>query len=113
MGTNRRFVGAVGPEAVPALCVTVSVWPATVSVPTRLAAVLAAALKVTVAFPVPLAPLVIVSQAWLLAAVQPQLLPPPVTMTSVFELPPAAGTVRVVGEIPKVQADPLWVTETV
>ena len=92
---------------------TVSVWPATVSVPTRLAAVLAAALKVTVTFPVPLAPLVIVSQAWLLAAVQPQLLPPAVTMTSVFELPPAAGTVRVVGEIPKVQADPLWVTETV
>ena len=93
---------------------TVSVCPATVSVPTRwLVAVLAAALKVTVAFPVPLVPLLIVSHALLLLAVQLQVLPPPVTMTSVFELPPAAGKDRVVGEMPKVQAEPDCVTVTV
>ena len=90
------------------------VWPATVSVPTRwLVAVLAAALNVTVAFPVPLVPLLIVSQAALLVAVQPHVLPPPVTMTSVVELPPAAANDRVVGEMPKVQEEPDCVTVTV
>ena len=93
---------------------TVSVWPATVNVPTRtLVAVLAAALNVTVAFPVPLAPLLIVSHAALLEAVQPQLVPPPVTVTSVFELPPPAGKERVAGEMAKVQAEPNCVTVTV
>ena len=48
-----------------------------------------------------------VNHVALLVAVQAQLAPPPVTITSVLELPPAAGTVRVVGEIPKVQEDPL------
>ena len=74
---------------------------------------LAGALKATVAFPVPLAPLVIVIQATLLLAVQAQLLPPPVTITSVLELPPTAGIDRVVGERPNVQDEPDCVTVTV
>ena len=79
----------------------------------QLPVVLAGALKVTVAFPVPLAPPVIVIHAALLLAVQAQLLPPPVTITSVFELPPTAAIGRVVGERPNVQDEPDWVTVTV
>ena len=74
---------------------------------------LAGALKATVAFPVPLAPLVIVIHAALLLAVQAQLVPPPVTITSVFELPPTAGIDRETGERPNVQDEPDWVTVTV
>ena len=52
------------------LWVTVTVWPATVSVPMRCDVdVLAVALKVTVPLPVPLAPPLIVSHAALLVAV--------------------------------------------
>jgi hypothetical protein len=97
------------------LWVTVRVWPATVSVPTRcVVAVFAATLKVTVAPTVPLAPLVIVNQGALLVAAQLQLLPL-VTMTSVLELPPAAPMVRAVGERPNVQEEeetPVWMTVT-
>ena len=67
---------------------------------------LAGALKVTVAFPVPLAPPVIVIHAALLLAVQAQLLPPPVTITRVLEVPPTAGIDRVTGERPNVQDEP-------
>ena len=52
------------------LWVTETVWPATVSVPTRCEVEgFAVALKVTVPLPDPLAPLLMVSQAALLAAV--------------------------------------------
>ena len=110
LGTKRRFDGIDGA----ALCVTVSVCPATVRVPTRwLVVVLAVALNVTVPFPVPLVPLPIVSQAALLVAVQLQLVPP-VTMTSVLEFPPPELNVRVVGDMPNVQEELLlWVTVTV
>ena len=67
----------------------------------------------TLAFPVPLAPPVIVIHAALLLAVQAQVLPPPVTITSVLELPPTAGMDRVTGERPNVQDEPDWVTVTV
>ncbi len=74
---------------------------------------LAGALNVTLAFPVPVAPPVIVIHVALLLAVQAQLLPPPVTITSVLELPPTAGMDRVTGERPNVQDEPDWVTVTV
>lgn len=55
---------------------TVTVWPATVSVPVRaLLVVFAATLKETVARPVPVAPAVTVIQLALLTAVQEQLEP--------------------------------------
>ena len=54
-------------------CVTVTLWPAMVSVAVRaVAVVLATALNATVPLPVPLAPEVTVSQLALLAAVQAQ-----------------------------------------
>ena len=59
-----------------AACVTVTVWPATVSVPVRgLVAVFAATLNVTVAMPAPVAPAVTVIQLSLLTATQVQLEP--------------------------------------
>ena len=92
-------------------CVTVTVWPATVSVPVRCAvAALVVALKVTVPLPDPLAPLPIVSQAALLVALHAQ---PVAAVTAVVDEPPAAVSVRDVGDTPKVQAAPLCVTVTV
>jgi hypothetical protein len=77
--------------------VTVNVLPAIVMVPVRDDVdVLAATLKATVPLPVPLAPLVIASQAALLVAVQPQVLP---AVTAVEKVSPALGDVRVAGEI--------------
>ena len=85
-------------------CVTVTVWPATVSVPTRCAVdVFAVALKVTVPLPLPLAPPLIVSQAALLAEDHVQ---PLAAVTAVVDEPAAEVSVREVGETPKVQLDP-------
>ena len=93
------------------LCVTVTVCPATVSVPTRCAVdVFAVALKVTVPFPLPLAPPLIVSQALLLAAVHVQ---PLAAVTAVVDEPAAEVSVGDVGETPNVQLIPLCVTVTV
>ena len=93
------------------LWVTVTVWPATVSVPTRCDVdVLAVALKVTVPLPLPLAPPLMVSHPALLVAVQVQ---PVAAVTVVVDDPAADVSVREVGETPKVQEMPLWVTVTV
>ncbi len=93
------------------LCVTVTVWPATVSVPTRWAVdVFAGALKVTVPLPLPLAPPLIVSQAALLVAAQAQ---PVAAVTAVVDEPAAEVSVRDVGDTPNVQLMPLCVTVTV
>jgi hypothetical protein len=78
-------------------CVTVNVCPATVSVPVRCAPVFADALYATVPPPLPLAPLVIVSQGALLDAVQAQ---PPAVVTVIGEpAPPLAATVAPPGAI--------------
>ena len=68
------------------------------------------ALKVTVPFPLPLAPLLIVSQAALLAAVQAH---PLAAVTAVVDEPAAEVSERDVGDTPKLQLTPLWVTVTV
>ena len=91
--------------------VTVTAWPATVSVPTRCDVdVLAVALKVTVPLPLPLAPPLMVSHAALLVAVQVH---PVAAVTAVVDDPAAEVSVREVGETPKVQVMPFWVTVTV
>jgi hypothetical protein len=74
-------------------CVTVRVWPATVTVPARLAvAVFAATFNVTVPPPLPLAGLTVIHVA-ALVAVQVQ----PVAVVTVAEaVPPAATTDAVV-----------------
>lgn len=74
--------------------VTLTACPAMLRVPVRAGPVLAAAVKPTVPFPLPLAPLVIVIQPDPLSAVQAQL---DVVATENVELPPATGTERVVG----------------
>jgi hypothetical protein len=88
----------------PLLCVTVNVCPPIVSVPVRPGPLFAAAVKLTLPLPVPLAPAVIVNQPSLLAAVQLQ---PAGAVTAIAGVdgPPAAGTVRLVGLI--VTAQPL------
>jgi hypothetical protein len=78
-------------------CVTVNVWPAIVAVAVRWSeVVLEATLKVTVPFAVPLAPLVNVSHAVLLAAVHAQ---PVVVVTTVEGEPPLDDTFCAVGVI--------------
>ena len=75
-------------QATPAW-VTVKVWPPTVIVAVRLSVVgFAATEKATVPEPVPVAPLVIVSQLWLLVAVLAQ--PVPVVTLKLPVLAPAA-----------------------
>lgn len=64
-----------------AACETVNVWPAIVIVPLRAAPVLAAAVKATVPFPVPDAPLVSVSQGALAVALHVHVLVEAVTAT--------------------------------
>ena len=83
-------VGAVGTDA----CVTVTVCPATVSVPVRGGVVVAAAVSATVPEPFPVTPLVICSHPTLLDAVQVH---PVVVVRVTLAVPPAAGTVRLVG----------------
>ena len=82
------------------LCVTVTVCPATVSVPLReVVAVLAATVYMTVPFPLPLPPPVTVIQLLLLVAVQLQPLP---AATLTLAPSPAAATVWLVGDTAKV-----------
>ena len=77
--------------------VTVNVCPAIVAVAMRCdVVVLGAALKVTVALPLPLAPLVRVSQAVLLTAVHVQ---PATVVTAVEGAPPLEPTFCDAGEI--------------
>ncbi len=85
--------------------VTVTVWPAMVSVPVRDdVAVLAAMANATAPLPLPPAPDVMVIQEALLVAVQPQ--PPPVVTVLLLELAGAPG-VSEVGDTVNVQgADP-------
>jgi hypothetical protein len=95
-----RMVRLVGVSVKPhpaAACVTVNVCPPIVSVPLReLALVFAAALNATVPVPVPLAPLVTVSQdALLLTPVQSH---PVAVVTVVDPVPPAAVTDWLVGD---------------
>ena len=83
------------------LWVTVTVWPATVSVPVRWdVEVFAVALNVTVPLPLPLAPPLMVSHAALLVAVHVQ---PVAAVTLVAEDPAADVRVAEVGVTPKVQ----------
>ena len=71
---TRRLTGAAG--GVTPACVTVTVCPATVSVPVRgVVAVLAATVKLTPPLPEPLGPVVMVIQLALVAAVHEQLVP--------------------------------------
>ena len=76
---------------------TVKVWPAMVIVPLRWAPVLAATATLTLpSGRVPVAPLLTVSHAALLVALQAQVLP---AVTATLVASPAAGEVRVVGAI--------------
>ena len=78
-------------------CVTVNAWPAIVTVPVRCAVpVLAATATLTLPLPVPFAEPPTLSHTAVLVAVQAQVLDV-VTATATFS--PAAGDVRVVGEI--------------
>jgi hypothetical protein len=79
-----------------AACVTVKVWPATVTVPVRSAPAFAATATLTVPFPVPVPPLATVSHAALLVALQAQVLP---AVTPTLAVSPAAGELRFAGEI--------------
>ena len=86
--------------------VTLKVWSAIVTVPVRCAVpVLAATMTSTLPSPVPPDPTL--SHAALLVVLQAQVLPA-VTVTATDS--PAAGDVRLVGEIPNVQGAPAWVT---
>ena len=68
--TTDKLFDAIANVHPAAACVTVNVWPATVSVPLRGdVLVLADALKPTLPLPVPLAPLVTVSHPVLLTPV--------------------------------------------
>jgi hypothetical protein len=88
--------------------VTVKIWPAMVNVPVRVVvAVFAATAIVAVPLPLPLPPALTVSQAALLVVDHAQELPA-VTLTDVDS--PAAGEVRVFGEIAYVHAAPACVT---
>jgi len=87
--------------------VTVKVWPAIVAVPVRgCADVLAATERLTVPFPLPLVPLVIVNQlVLLLNAVQAH---PVITDTFVDVEPPAATMLAAVDESAKTQGAADW-----
>jgi hypothetical protein len=92
-----------------ALCVTVNVWPAIIAVPVRgWVAVFAVALRLTVPLPVPVAPLVTVSQlVLLLTAVHEQ----PVGAVTLVEIVPAPATMsRLVGVSAKVHPAAACVT---
>jgi hypothetical protein len=84
-----------------AACDTVKVCAPIVSVPVRAAAVLAAAVKVTVPLPVPEAPPVIVSHAAFAAAVQAQVVADAVTAT--VPDPPVSAMFWLAGESVNVQ----------
>jgi len=91
---------------------TVTVCPATVSVPFRAAPGFAATLNRTDPLPLPLAPEVMVSHdGALLAAVQAQVAGP-VTVTVWLVAPPAGG-VNVNGLTVRLHSNPAWLTVTV
>ena len=93
--------GEIDGEQAAAACVTVNVAPAIVSVPVRLeATVFAATLKPTVPLPEPVAPLVTVIHAALLAAVHAH---PVGIVTSLLPVPAAAVNDWLAGEIAAVQ----------
>jgi len=75
-------------EAATAACVTVNVWPATVSVPARCAPLFAAMLYPTTPFPLPVAPDVTEIHGALLAAVHAQ---PDPAVTVIVPVIPVAG----------------------
>ena len=104
-------VGEIDGEQDAAACVTVNVAPAMVSVPVRLdATVFAATLKAAVPLPEPVAPLVTVIQAALLAAVQ---LHPLATLTLLLPVPPVAVKDWLVGVIDGEQETAACVTVNV
>ena len=95
-GYESAFFGTVCPvgglrvKLHPSACVTVNVWPATVSVPVRRGPVLAATVKFTAPLPVPVAGVTPVIQGALLAAVHEH---PDVAATAIaVPAPPAAAT---------------------
>jgi hypothetical protein len=93
---------------------TVNVWPPIVAVPVRALPEFAATLKVTVPFPLPLAPAATVTQAALLVAVHVH--PAAVDTATLIPVAPAAATDWLVGLIDTVQvvpADPAWLTVNV
>ena len=105
------LVGEIDGVHPAASCVTVNVTPAIVSVPVRLeATVFAATLKPAVPLPDPVAPLVTVIQAALLAAVHEQ---PVATVTLLLPVPADAEKDWVVGEIDGEQDAAAWVTVNV
>jgi hypothetical protein len=87
-------------------CVTLSVWPAMVTVPVRCAVPVFAA-TTTSTLPLPVLPDPTLNHAALLVVLHAHVLPA-VTVTATDS--PAAGDVRLVGEIPNVQGAPAWVT---
>jgi hypothetical protein len=90
---------------------TVNVRPATVKVPLRdCAPGLADPEKPTVPLPLPLAPLVTVSQPALLVAVHPQ---PASAVTAVDPVPPPTAIDWLAGEIEYVQLPAAWLTVNV
>jgi hypothetical protein len=109
---NQRVVGTIEyVQATGAVCVTVMVPPATVSVPVRAAVpVCAATTKLTLPEPDPVAPATIVIHDALLLAVHAQ---PAPAVTVVFPVPPALANVCVEGTAAYEQAAPAWVTVNV
>jgi hypothetical protein len=99
---SDRVSGAIA-NVQPSPCCTVTVCPATVIVPERDGPLVAAARKLTLPLPLPLAPETIVIQDALLAAVHPQ---PEPAVTATDASPPAAGTARVSGDTENVQPCP-------
>ena len=87
-------------QLVPAACVTVTVWPATVTVPVREAPLLSATLNPAVPLPVTLLPDVSVIQLALLAAVHAHVLP---VVTVTPTVPAAELRDWLVGDALKVQ----------
>jgi hypothetical protein len=88
--------GDGSPIVHPLAWLTVNIWPPIVNVPDRAMLAVAAALYCTVPPPLPLAPDVTVSQDALLVAVHGH--PAPV-VTVTLPVPPAAGTLALVGAI--------------
>ncbi len=98
---------AVKMQAAP-VCVIATVCPPTVTVPVRGAVrAFTAADKLTVPFPEPLPPDVIVSHESLLVAVHAH---PAAAVTATESAPPAAVVDCVTGEAPYEQVNPAWVT---
>jgi hypothetical protein len=108
--TTRTFPGACGAAGAGAASVTVTVFPAIVSVPTRCVPVLADTEKTELPLPLPLAPLVTVNQLALLVAVQPH--PVVVVTVTVVEPPALVGDV-LVGDTVKVHGAAACVTVNV